>query len=195
MKIGIDLDNVLADFSRSWLLYHNKKYDTNFSKENVKTYNMEEMFGNDYKTMVRRIKSFYRTKLFSNLNVIEGSRKTIKYLQESHKLFIITSRPSWTEMVTRKWVYSNYQNSFQEILISDQFGNKKNTRTKIDICKDKNIDIMVEDAPSYTKEVSEGGIKVILLDQPWNQDVSMNKYIKRAYSWEEIKNYISMALK
>lgn len=38
MKIGIDLDEVLADFMPQLLRYYNGKYKTNFTREQIKEY-------------------------------------------------------------------------------------------------------------------------------------------------------------
>jgi uncharacterized HAD superfamily protein len=189
MKIGVDLDDVLADFRAGWLTYHNKRYNTNYESQKITTYKLEESMNIDVNIIIDSIMSFYRTKLFEEINPIFGSRSVINRMKECNTMSIITSRPTWLEVKTKNWIEKHYRNSFENVILSNQFGNKskKNISAKSQICKECGINLMIEDAPTYALEVANADIKVLLLDRVWNRDIEEHENITRVNSWRDIE--------
>jgi len=70
-------------------------------------------------------------------------------------------------------------------------GSADKKRTKSSVCKELGIDIFIEDAPVYAKNISEAGIPVILIDAPWNRETS-GELITRVYSWDEVLDTIAL---
>ncbi len=192
-NIGIDLDDVLANFNNGWLSYYNNKYQTNYKFSQINNYDLEKVFKTKKDVMIRRIKNFYRTKIFEELKPINGTKSVINKINKISTISVITSRPLWLEEKTKNWLNKHFGKKFDNIILSNQFGNKsmKNLITKAQICKDQNINIMIEDAPTYSISIAKTGTKVLLFDRPWNRDIPNGKNITRVKSWKEIDCYIS----
>ncbi len=192
MNIGIDLDDVLADFHKGWLRYYNDKYGTNLTISDCKSYRLSDVHKVADDIVIKRIKYFYRTNIFKDLDPIKGSLKTVNYMKANHKLYVITSRPSWTSGTTRTWIKKYFQNAFTDVILTNQFGNKdKKTQVdKSEVCRRYKINIIIEDSPTFSYDIAKTGGKVLLLDSPWNQTMSSHKNIERVFSWGEIKSLI-----
>lgn len=192
MNIGIDLDDVLADFRKGWLKYYNNRFNTNYKPSEVHSFDLTKVFNVSKDIIEKRIKDFYRTKIFEQLEPIRDSKTSIRKITKHHNLFVITSRPTWLEQKTTLWLESHFEDSFDKIILSNQFGNKNiNTiTTKGSICKINNITLIIEDSPGYSHEAALQGIDVLLFDKSWNRVGDFNRRVKRVKSWEEIKNYL-----
>ena len=59
-------------------------------------------------------------------------------------------------------------------------------KTKGELCKDLNVDLMIEDDPKYAEDCALKGINVLLLDKPWNQNCIEHENIIRVKNWKEI---------
>ena len=61
--------------------------------------------------------------------------------------------------------------------------------TKAEICSNEGIDFMIEDSPEYASQIANEGIRVFLLNKPWNEGLDHEKVI-RADNWKEVINHI-----
>jgi uncharacterized HAD superfamily protein len=61
MKIGIDLDEVLAGFFESFIKYHNKNYGTALRREMLRDYDISKILGIGYDTLEPRLEDFYKS--------------------------------------------------------------------------------------------------------------------------------------
>lgn len=191
MNIGIDLDNVLADFHTTWLAYHNKHYDTTITNENVTVYDYAPAIGISSEELVRRIYAFYESTEFEDIRPEKGSTSVIGRLSKKHKLYIITSRPDSTEVRTRQWLNRYFPDEIEKILHTNQFSlDHDGAVTKGSMCRKYGITVFIEDAPIYAEETAGAGIKTLLLDQPWNQNVEESKLVTRVASWKDIEREI-----
>lgn len=187
MNIGIDLDNVLADFQTTWLAYHNKRYGTSFKGSDITIYDYAPIMHITSDEVVRRVYEFYESPEFEDIKPETGAVAAISVLSAKNTLFIITSRPDKTIERTRTWVETYFHDSFDEIIHTNQFSmDHDGTVTKAAICLDRTISVMIEDAPNYTKEVAEAGVTVLLLDKAWNRETQESQRIIRVKNWNSI---------
>ncbi len=66
---------------------------------------------------------------------------------------------------------------------------KFSPRDKYLACKKLNVDVMIDDKPDVALYLAENGIKVLLVDNPYNQEVNHHN-ITRVKNWEAIKKEI-----
>ncbi|MFS8130951.1 MAG: 5' nucleotidase, NT5C type [Candidatus Dojkabacteria bacterium] len=193
MKIGIDIDDVLAAFSTQWQNYYNKTYGTNYKFEDIIDYN----FGVVYKDaspeeVVKRAFEFVNSPDFLLINTVEGSTEGISSLK-NHELFVITSRSDDIKQTSIDWLDKHFPNKFKDIIFTNSFSNNPNLKvvTKAEVGKRLGITTMVEDAPSHAINFAENGVKSILLDKPWNRSMKGHDLITRAKTWEEVTKLIN----
>lgn len=188
MKIGIDIDDVLVDFFKHFIVYHNKTHGTSFKLDEVREYDPTKVWGGKRPEWESKIIQFYGSRIYKDMKPIKNSLKAIKTLKKKHELFIITSRYDITENETIKWLEKHYPKTFSQVhfTYSDPNFNKGN------ICKKLGIDIMIDDHIGNAVECAKKGITVFLLHKPWNKNKKLRKHIKKVNSWDEILKEIKM---
>jgi 5'(3')-deoxyribonucleotidase len=187
-KIGIDLDNTVADFLAVATPLLKKHYglEPDFNRL---AYKIEEIFGIDPKNrppgMLRNLLEGDR--LFRNLPPLEEGieQLTHKIAERDVKtnIYMITARTP-TDIVVEDTLYWLHNNGF---IFTDVFF----TDNKADLCKAAGIDVMIEDELGHIFALIKAGIRVVVRDQPWNNSRTLEYFeqkgqVKRARTWREI---------
>lgn len=165
MRIGIDIDEVLAEFLESFLEFYNSKYKSNFKKEDFKSYQFEEILGGTHEEAVELIKEH---DYGGEIKLVDGALESIKELAKKYELIILTARHPMFKDKTENFLKSHFGDIFSQILYTGESFQKYGV-TKSDLCKQLNIEIIIEDNKIFSKECAEKGIRVLLFDKPWNQ--------------------------
>jgi len=189
MLIGVDLDEVLADLITSFVNYHNSKYNTSFQKNDFFSYKLWDVLKCSKEDAIQRMYDFFKSPCFNEIQPIKDSKEVLSYLKENHELVIISSRQELVHEDTRGWINYHFPKTFSKIYFSGNFYSQTGDKTKLQICKELNTDLLIEDALEYALECQEE-TKVLLFDQPWNQSKKLPDNIHRVYSWKDILNYI-----
>lgn len=189
MRIGIDIDGVLTD-EYSFVLDYGTKY---FSEKKIK-YNLHNDIydsENIFEVTEKQYNDFWEKYIFyysENILIRPFASEVIKRLKsDGNDIYIITSRSFTTyenkykakmQNIVKKWLDKNNV-VYDELIFS---------RNKSDICKEKNIDIMIEDKPENISLISKDRL-VICYDHPYNNKLT-NENIIRCYSWFDIYDKI-----
>ncbi len=188
MNIGIDIDNVISNFDevlKKEFLEHDKVLrNTGIVDENL--YITEGMF--DWSK--EEINSFYYPnieRIAKSLIPINGSKEYIDKLKsEGHFIYIITGRDNGEYSnpieMTKEWL--NKYNIYYDKLI---FNDSKDKNSKVIVCIENDIDVMIDDSSKICKSCLDNGITALLMDKPCNRNVN----ITRVKNWEDIYNFIS----
>ena len=198
MRIGIDIDGVLTDVERWQLDYGSKFYYERYQKEIVdfEGYDTNQIFNVDDKLD----EEFWR-KYFKEYSLNVEARKFAsevidKLKQDGHQIYIITARGSFlshsadvmsieeNQQIVLNWLKNNHIN-YDKIIFSPE--------DKLDICKENNIDLMIEDKVDNINKISKI-IPVICLHAGYNK-VCKNSNIIRCYSWYDIYSKINKLAK
>jgi len=183
MKIGIDIDGVIADFVGGFLDFSNKKFGYNHSMEDWKTYDLWDFLPFSKEEGKRLMEEFYEEGWIDDLNLIEGSKEAIINLLAENEIKLITARPLRWKKGTEVFINKHFSEFSIEVLHArapdDSWINKST------ICNEKEIEIMIEDNGKYALDCAENGIRVILLNTPYNQE-EIHENIIRADNWDNI---------
>ncbi len=189
MRIGIDIDGVLTD-EKKYII----DYGTKFFIENNISYTIhdDKFYGQEiFDVTKEQYKKFLNSYIFEyskNIKIKPFASEIIKKLKEEHKIFIITARDFTTyenkyqmqmQQTVKKWLCEN-DVLYDEVIFS---------KNKDVICKEKQIDIMIEDNPENIISISKK-IPVICYDNIYNKNVYSNN-IYRCFSWYDIYNKIN----
>lgn len=189
-RIGIDIDEVLADFMTELNRFYNQRYGTNFSIEDYKNYDLEKIWGGSKKDAVEIVNDFYESNVFLNILPVEGAQEGIKVLSIKNNLIAITSRPQFIKEKTEKWMRNYFGGDISEIIFTGQYNLHSSLISKASICLDRQISVLVEDNLKVAKECSEKGIMSFILDRGkkslWNRFDGDDKGMIRVNSWSEI---------
>ncbi|NPE27187.1 hypothetical protein HNV12_04265 [Methanococcoides sp. SA1] len=186
IKIAIDIDEVLAEQLESVVEFYKQETGVFIPKEKFSSYNWWETWGISKEEAIGVDGRFKESDMFESLRVVEGSIEAIEKLNKDNSLVVITARPSDFENKTLGWLGENYGDSFDEVLHSSDFHVENGEqKSKVEFCKDLGVDLIIEDNLEYSLKCAEGGIKVLLLDKPWNQG-DLHENIFRCGDWGEI---------
>lgn len=181
MRIGIDIDDVITNTSEAMQEYINK-YDT---KGEINSH-IEEVMRGDMPTPA--IKKFFEDngyKIFQKTKIKENvSEVTKRLIENENEIYIITSRGEIrfknSEKLTLEFLKLN-NIKYTKILF--------NSFEKAKICKENNIDVMIDDSVKYCIEIEKEDIKSILFTSNVNKNIKTQ--IKRVNNWLELEKEIN----
>lgn len=188
-RIGIDIDDVICEFVKPYLEFHNKKFKTFFEFENLNSNFFWEDLGHTRETIAEHFDDFQSnfTSLL-DLPLVEDAITSINNLSKNNEIFIITARPEEIMFETEQFLRTFLPKvDFKLIHSGDVHGKNK---SKADICNDLNIDIMIEDGLSFCLNCARKGVKAFLFDRPWNQSDELPQNVIRVKNWKEIMEKI-----
>ena len=198
MRIGIDIDGVLTDVERWQLDYGSKFYYERYKKEIVdfEGYDTNQIFNVDDKLDEEFWREYFK-EYSLNVEARKFANEVIdKLKQEGHQIYIITARGSFlshsadvmsieeNQQIVLNWLKNNHIN-YDKIIFSPE--------DKLDICKENNIDLMIEDKVDNINKISKI-IPVICFHAGYNKDCK-NSNIIRCYSWYDIYSKINKLAK
>jgi len=112
---------------------------------------------------------------------LDYARETINNLiNQKHSVYLITARDYAMAEQTMSWIRQN------AIFYTDIYFNCGN---KVDCCKWKDVNVMIEDSPHNLISLNKSNIPYIIFDQKYNQDIYGG--LLRTNDWKEIEQFIN----
>ena len=189
MKIGIDLDDTTFITVKSMLKYADKFEEeisgipTNRDSFGLikNRYYLKVLYGWDEKTKFDFFDKYYKNVL-EECTIMPNADKTIKRLkEEGDTIHFITARlmnikDCDTEAITKESLKKyNIPYDSLNLHISD----------KLSFCEKNEIDLLIEDSYETCRELTENGIKSILMTTKMNADIDVQGIV-RVNNWDEI---------
>ncbi|CAH1232349.1 Nucleotidase [Paenibacillus allorhizoplanae] len=176
IHIGLDFDDTLMDTRKSIVNVYNKQLNRSIMFNEVTIYEISELYGQSFKDF----QEFFVSNQ-DELHLIEPYpflQETLSRFANEVKFTIMTGRPvEWMESVN-KWIKEN--DIVIESLCASQFPNGK-----IECAKLNGVSLFIEDHPAHALAIAEGGVNVLLIDKPYNQECQHER-ITRVRDWQEI---------
>jgi len=172
MKIGIDIDNVIANTFIDLAMKFNQYMGQELAAEEVVRVMREEkfkMYGYWFVT--------WRDKLLSQVSPIQGAQETLSKWSGEHQLSLVTSRLSIFNKQTKEWL-AKHSIPYHELHHAKELNKYK---------KAPNCNIFIEDNREECEVLADHCEKVYLFDRPWNQKELNKSNIIRVKGWDEIK--------
>jgi len=154
MRIGIDIDGVLRDFTGS--LQHQHRIDfPEIVLKPITDWGIEKFF-----PMGKHIYDYiykYRAKeIFELAYAYDEAEWMMRELQRAgHDIWIITAQPRGTEQHTIRWL-DVHDIEYDHLVFTNQ---KQHVE----------CGTYLDDAPGYLQQLSLTGRNVVAFDRPWNQ--------------------------
>jgi uncharacterized HAD superfamily protein len=178
MKIGIDIDDTIVDFFEDFLSFCNEDLKINLGMEDLIERGFWNLLGSREK-MLNILKKYIDSGRIYERNVFEDFLQVFEELNKE-QIFLITARSYDKPKKTKEFLKSKIKNFNSDIYYSQNHPEG----TKLAICNDLGIDFMIEDGPNEAKLCAENGIKVFLLDKPWNRKI-FHENIIRVNDWKD----------
>ncbi|MBQ7411252.1 MAG: hypothetical protein IJW20_07725 [Clostridia bacterium] len=186
MNFGIDIDDTISNTFETFLPYMKKfveedlkrKLDLNLESK-VDYYNVIEKY-NLSEDEARKFWVDYFVKIIENVIPKKSSVEIINKIKENgNKVFLITARFDDgiidVRAVTEKWLEAN-NIKYDKLIIDSQ--------NKLEIAKQENIDIFLDDSIRNCEMLSSGNIKTYMFSTE-NNKYYENENISKVSSWDE----------
>ena len=187
MIIGVDIDEILAEFYKDFLDWMKREQGISVSYDQLYTYRLCNILGESQEQSLTRLHEFLH-KHARDIQVVLGSQQGIQALAQNHDLYAITSRDRFSEDDTRWWLNKHFEGCFEDVY----FANHKDAGfhvSKSHFIKQLNVDVMIEDYEAYALDVASTGIPVLMLKKPWN-DKEHHNGVFVIDSWEQIPRFV-----
>lgn len=191
LTVGIDLDEVLANLVESVLEHYHERTGRRFRREDMESYNFWDLWGGTREQAIEVVHDFFSSDRFADVRPVQGAVEAIEVLSRQHGLVIVTARPKSIEDETRRWVAGHFGESFQGVHLANHFSKEGEELKKSSICRQLEVDLMIEDSLEHAEDCAERGIPVVLLESPWNSNQPAPAGIIRAGSWSEISHLLT----
>jgi len=186
MLIGIDMDDVLADFINPLIKFHNEVYGTSLTKEQVFSYAFWEVWGGTREEAIRKVAEFHKSNYYDLIQPTPGAVNAVGHLRKDHGLVVITSRPDNVREKTFEWIKRYFPYRFSGTYFAYNHHIQNKGKRKSEICRDLGVDVLIDDMLKYATECAENGTRVLLFNQPWNQSTELPPRMERVFSWNDV---------
>lgn len=132
--------------------------------------------------------SFWSTHGLDGIFPIQDSLSGIESLIKAQKeLSIITARnEEFHNSDTKKWLGSYFPEIHHSRVYFANHDSEKNIQ-KSEICREKNITLMIDDGIHNAEDLVKNGITCLLLEKPWNRNIDFSHpLLYRVKDWGEI---------
>lgn len=164
-KIGIDIDNVLTNLDLTLEIMARYYGKPTPEVDDIIDYNLSSVFGiNEAESY-----NFWSEMEYDLCDGAECNQERLSnffrlFADSKTEIYIITNRSMNYYDVTKNWLNKNHIPHKELIMTSGQ--------SKVDVLRELDIDLMIDDKPSLFDEVIEAGLrtKMVCVDYPYNQD-------------------------
>jgi 5'(3')-deoxyribonucleotidase len=106
VRLGIDLDGVVADFNAGWIKRYNRDYGSELRAESVKAWDAIPSLTHfeDMGQFWKWARDHDGHTLFRHLDPYPGAIDALRRLSRKHKIVIITTKPMWAVHDTFAWI-------------------------------------------------------------------------------------------
>ena len=184
--IWVDCDEVLSE-TIDELLKRSPLKEKWIKKSDITSYDLFEV-KKIWMTLEEAIALFFwffeSPEYYQTQSVSWAYEKLYERKQAWHKLFVVTARKKPHEEQTRKRVETHFPWIFSGYLFMGQY--TENEVPKSQLCKDRWIEVLIDDNTFNIYDMNRAWIPWFLLDKPWNQWVEDSELLHRVYSRDEI---------
>ena len=185
MRIGIDVDNCLANFD-DVLLKTYLQHDKVLRNTGIINENPEYIRSGMFDWTAEEEQSFYHANIENvakQLQPLRNAPAFIKRLKaDGHEIYIITGRNNGEYRdpleLTTTWL-NQHQIVYDQLILTNAF----DKHAKTEVCLANKIDIMIEDSIKTSLDLRAHGIKVLTMNTRYNQ---WEKTLDRVSTWREI---------
>lgn len=183
MKIAIDIDEVVVEFVGRYMEFVGTKGHKKVCYEDVYCYELWDVLGISKELVFELLGEYNSSKYFREAGLIDGAKSGVCFLRDNFDICFVTARPREISKETRDFIFEEFRVLGDKVIFSgDVF---RGGISKCDICKDLGIGLIIEDSGNDSLKYAENGLRVLLLDKPWNQGVE-HENIVRCFSWDDI---------
>ncbi len=179
------MDDTQLHFLPALCEFYHKNYGIAFKPNDFHTYAFEKIWQLEITEAIRRVDAFVASEDFREIQPVEGAQEVIAALRKEHELSVVTARLSKNILLTDYQMRKNFGDVYQDRLHhGDAFHADITLRkNKSQMCLENQISILVDDGVNHAIDCAPVGIKVFLIDTPWNKNAELPSNTTRVMNW------------
>jgi 5'(3')-deoxyribonucleotidase len=139
MRIGIDIDEVLAPFLPTMTRWRSPQRPLPAKYK----YLYRDIYDISEKESVKLVRDFYESEEFVRMPPIKYAVDAMTELKKGNKLFIVTGRQEVVRDKTQMWIQENFPGIFEDVIMTNSYTSIE--IPKADVCKLLSIGLMIDD--------------------------------------------------
>src|SRR2546425_3217010 len=194
MRIGIDVDDVVADCAAPYLRAFAKEFGLELG-DAVLGWHLLDGFSEISKERKDEFRvNLYGGPFFSELDSYPDCASALARLREAgHELHFITARSERRRRITEEWLERHgllrHASSVQLRPTGDfvprAYDAAGSADYKVDAARRLSLGAFCEDDPIVARKLADAGVRVYLFDRAWNADVD-HLAVHRVREWDEV---------
>ena len=205
MKIGVDLDDVIAVCAVPYLKRFAQEYKVELPDEKEIGWHllreMDEHVSPEERDRFRL--RLYDGTFFSQLDIYQDCPVVLeKLVQAGHEIYFVTARAERRRMVTETWlrekrildyakaVHLKPHGEFNPDYPRGRYDAEGSAQYKTRLAQEPGLDLFCEDDELISRSLAEAGVRVLLFDHPWNREVA-HPNITRVNGWADVAELLS----
>ena len=182
LRLGIDLDGVVADFNRGWTAAYNQHFGARLHAGMVQTWNspLELTHFLDMDAFWAWARDHEGHSVFRYLEPYPGALETLRMLhRDGHQLVVISAKPDWAVPDTLTWI-AEHGVPTRELHF---------TEDKHEVV----CDVYLDDAPGQLARLADAHAdraQVCRFVRPWNRPV---QGVRDVADWEQFHHTVRQA--
>ncbi|KAL1919056.1 uncharacterized protein VTP21DRAFT_2437 [Calcarisporiella thermophila] len=205
--LAIDLDECLSLTMAALVKWHNTHYGTQLKESDFFSYNYWEVWGGSRDESIVKVREFYVSEEFREMQPVPGALEAMKTLKErGFKLYVVTSRQEFVRKQTEEFIDRHFPNIFEDIILTNHYLATSEQglaipRMKSEICHQLKAELLVDDTLHNAFDVANAGINVLLFDlnasYAWSrlpEGEELPPRVKRVFSWEQVLEQPELSL-
>lgn len=193
-RIGIDIDDVLADTIGATRVWAHEKTNIRLDPEH---YHTGDDYWNYYNAIWARhgIEGLNFEDFLEELSVDQSSIKpnkgaveAVRELRKTYEVVFITSRAPFLKEATRVWLDEHIDPSVPLYIASNPLVNTS-AQSKGELCVELGVELLIDDNIGNCESANEYGVASILFgDYGWNQNAPA--HMQRCLNWNAVMERI-----
>jgi uncharacterized HAD superfamily protein len=177
MRIGVDIDGVIANFVATFIPLVRDRYGVSITEEDIYVHDLFLVLGIGEDESIQLI----RDTLSQDLDLYPEARQSLARLARENEVVLLTARPADMMDLTRDWLRRR-RVPYHTLVHLDE-GFKHRDDTLFDVVIDDHLREVIRFAPSVPL--------VIIFDHPWNRSLNVRGLFKRASNWREVLDIVA----
>lgn len=187
----MDVDDVLAATSESFLVLVEEMFGKRLRVEDIQHFDLARSFGLDAEDHERLMDAVHEPEVLEGMRPVAGASEVLgAWSDAGYQIAIMTGRPPDCLDLTRRWLRRHRLNHGSVDCV-DKYGRFEGG-IELDALRGMRFNLAVEDSPEMAGFLARHVSRTVaLMDRPWNRTLppleeSERARIVRVRDWEEI---------
>lgn len=191
LPIYVDIDDVLANTSRSLINIAEKEFHNKIPFEKFTSFDLKVSFNLSQDEYEYFLEMAHKPNEILGMEPVHEAIEALQHWAASgYEISIVTGRPTATYETTQEWL-AVHEVPYDHFFIVDKYarqGMDNKIALSMQALSEMKFCFAVEDSYDMAVYLAESmDTKVFLYDRPWNRFPKLNKKINRFRSWEELR--------